>query len=221
MGMEIRNPAYPLIANLWIAQQRFQPPGDSNYVQIFWNNHAAGGVYDKGNNLFYGIFPGLPAPSGSTGLGGYYSGVGIGGSSNGTGTPIFGVLTSSQSASGIGHTAFTVYDDNTIESFYVKLGGQPAASNPAVASGTVYQNTTNAYQTLYLPITYNPTSTAAATAAVALGTSSTPAVTFTNSEPAGLTTGRVDTITLRVPPQWYWSLTLTNATVGTVTQTQE
>lgn len=208
-------------ANTWSQPQTYQQAGSANYAAINWKGHPSIGVYNPSNALFYGIFAGLPAPQGATGVGGYYAGVGVGGSTSGAGQPIFGVLNSSQSSNGIGNTAFTVYDNNTIESFYVKLGGQPVASNPAVASGTVYQNTTNAYQTLYLPITYNPTSTAAATAAVALGTSSTPAVAFTNSEPAGLTTGRVDTITLRVPPQWYWSVTLANATVGTVTQTQE
>ncbi len=101
------------------------------------------------------------------------------------------------------------------------VGSLPAESAPAIASATVYQNTSASYQTLYIPITYSPTSTAAATAAVALGTADPPAAAFTNSEPAGVAVGRVDTITLRVPPQWYYSITVTNASIGTVTQIQE
>lgn len=106
-------------------------------------------------------------------------------------------------------------------SYPISVGVKPASSAPTIASGTVYQNTSSSYQTLYIPITYSPTSTAAATAAVALGTADPPAAAFTNSEPAGVAVGRVDTITLRVPPQWYYSVTVTNATIGTVTQIQE
>ena len=209
------------LANTWTQMQKFELAGHANYSAINWNGKISLGIYNPSNNLFYGIFAGLPAPSGATGIGGYYNGMGVGGSSHGTGTPIFGVLNSSQSSNGIGKTALTIYDNNVIESFYVALGAQPQAISGTMASGTVYQNTSNSYQTLYIPITYNPTSTASATAAVALGSSSSPSTIFTNSEPAGVTTGRVDTITLRVPPQFYYSVTVTNATIGTVNGTQE
>ncbi len=103
----------------------------------------------------------------------------------------------------------------------VQVGDSPAALNPSLTSGTVYQNTTNNYQTLYIPLTYSPTSTVSATCAIALGSSSTPPTIFTNVEPAGLTTGRVETVTLRIPPQWYYSVSLANALLGTVIGVQE
>ena len=208
--------------NIWSQTQKFQVAGKTNYAVINPNGHTFIGVYDSGNALYYGISPGLPAPPGTAAVGGYYGGLGIGGSVDDTSNqPIFGVLASNQSSNGIGNTAFTVYANGVIESFWVQLGAKPVASTPTIASGTVYQNTSSSYQTLYIPITYSPTSTAAATAAVALGTADPPAAAFTNSEPAGVAVGRVDTITLRVPPQWYYSVTVTNATIGTVTQIQE
>ena len=121
-------------------------------------------------------------------------------------------------SSGFSMTVNNFYDN---VNHFIQIGVVPSSFSPSVTSGTVYQNTTNSYQTLYIPITYNPTSTASATAAVALGSSSSPSTIFTNSEPAGVTTGRVDSITLRVPPQFYYSVTVTNATIGTVNGTQE
>lgn len=96
----------------------------------------------------------------------------------------------------------------------------PAASNPSIVSGTVYQNNTAGFITIYVPITYSPTSGAAATCAVALGSISTPSVIYTNSKPAGITAldGDVEIQSLYVPPNWYYSFTVTNATIGTVTQ---
>ena len=105
--------------------------------------------------------------------------------------------------------------------FGIEVGLTPVASSPTIASGTIYQNTSASYQTLMIPITYNPTSTAAATCAVALGTSATPATFATETEPATLTAGRVRTFALRVPPQWYYSFTVTDATLGTPFLIQE
>lgn len=172
-------------ANVWRARQQFLPPGDNNYVQIFWNNHAAVGVYDTNNNLYYGIFAGLPAPGGSTGIGGYYHGVGVGGSSHGTDTPIFGVLADNQSSDGMGQVSLTIYDTNKIETFnnIVDDGSGNTQTNPgttdlagttaghvywaqpergtrkvfiAVADG--YENDTTTNQTITFPTsyTYNP-----------------------------------------------------------------
>lgn len=85
-----------------------------------------------------------------------------------------------------------------------------------LVSGTIYQNGHGLPLTIYMPITYNPTAGSAATCAVALGTSSTPSAIFTNSFPAGITAldGAVNTITLRVPPNWYYSFTVSNATIN-------
>jgi len=103
----------------------------------------------------------------------------------------------------------------------IELGVNPSASTPAITSGTVYTNASASYQTLYVPITYSSTSSAAATAAIALGASSIPSTIFTNSEPAGAVIGKASTVTLRIPPGWYYSVTVTNATIGTPMLTQE
>ena len=73
------------------------------------------GIFD--GSKYVGIAAGLPAPAGTTMVGGYYSGMGVGGLSAGTGTPIFGVLNSAQSGSGLGSVALTVTDSNLVETF--------------------------------------------------------------------------------------------------------
>ncbi len=81
-------------------------------------------------------------------------------------------------------------------------------------SGTVIQNTAIFPITVRVPVTFSPTSTAAATLAVAIGASSTPSTVTTDSEPAGLTAGSVRSIEFNVPAGYYWSITGTNATIG-------
>ena len=218
--MRIRNPFFPAIPNTWTQMQKFELAGHANYSAINWNGKISLGIYNPSNNLFYGIFAGLPAPSGATGIGGYYNGIGVGGSSHGTGTPIFGVLNSSQLGNGIGKTALTIYDNNVIESFYVQMGGQPTAISPTVASGTVYQNTTNSYQTLVIPV-YASTAGTAGSVAIALGTSSTPATWGTQYVSGSTSSTACTLINLRVPPQWYYSVTVTDATIGTPAGIQE
>ena len=84
-----------------------------------------------------------------------------------------------------------------------------------LVSGTVYQNTGNLPVTIVQPVTYSPTSTAAATLAVALGNTSTPPTIDTESIPATAVAGTVRDFVLTVPPGWYYSFTATNATLGT------
>ena len=77
------------------------------------------GLYDSANGgKVYGISRELPSPAGTSTLGGYYKGMGIGGSTHNTSSPIFGVLTSSQSNEGIGATAFTIYDTNRVLTYH-------------------------------------------------------------------------------------------------------
>ena len=110
-------------ANTWTASQAFPElsVGTSGTTGFITTDVTASnswfGLYNAGNDLYYGIFAGLPAPAGVTGLGGYYNGVAVGGSSNATGTPIFGVLTSTQSSEGVGNTAFGVTDSNVVTTF--------------------------------------------------------------------------------------------------------
>ena len=97
--------------------------------------------------------------------------------------------------------------------------GGTVATLPAspLVSGTVYQNTGTLPLLIMQPVTYNPTSTVAATCAVALGSTSTPPTIDTESEPAALVAGTVRNFTLMVPPGWYYSFTTTNAVLGTAT----
>lgn len=100
------------------------------------------GIYDSGASTIYGMTDSLPAPAGCTALGGYYHGLAIGGSSSGTGTPIFGVLNSSQSSNGLGHTAFTVYDTNEVDTYNNVLddkSGNAKIAGTLNASGTITQ----------------------------------------------------------------------------------
>ena len=88
-------------------------------------------------------------------------------------------------------------------------------TNPPV-SGTPYQWAGPGTLQLACPITYSPTSTAAATSALDIGSTSTPSSAVdTESEPAGITAGMIHTAHAEVPSGWYYELTATNATIGT------
>lgn len=120
-------------------------------------------------------------------------------------------------------TGTLIYDTLTKNSFAANsqnIGSGTEGTSPSVTantpvSGTVYQNTANIAITVRIPVTFSPTSTAAATLAVAVGASSTPSTITTDSEPAGLTAGSVRSIEFKVPAGFYWSMTATNATIGT------
>ena len=88
--------------------------------------------------------------------------------------------------------------------------------NPPV-SGTVYQNTNGYDIRLKIPVTYNPTSTAAATLATGISSTSTVTTSTKVSIPAGLTAadGQILTYDMVVPAGWYYELVATNATIGT------
>ncbi len=103
---------------------------------------------------------------------------------------------------------------STVSASNIVAGQTVTITQPV--SGTVYQNINDFPIDIYAPITYSPTGSAAATCAVALDSSATPATPYTNSEPLGLTSGSVMTDHLTVPPKWYYSYTVANATIGTV-----
>ena len=89
------------------------------------------------------------------------------------------------------------------------------ATNPPV-SGTAYQWAGPGTLQLACPITYSPTSTAAATNTLDIGSTSTPSSAVdTESEPAGITAGMIHTAHAEVPAGWYYELSATNATIGT------
>ena len=89
-------------------------------------------------------------------------------------------------------------------------------TNPP-ASGTVYQNTNPYGIRLKIPITYNPSSTAAATLATGISSTSTVSTSTKVSLPSGLTAadGQILTYDMVVPAGWYYELVATNATIGT------
>jgi len=93
----------------------------------------------------------------------------------------------------------------------------PAPTTATPTSGTAWQNTMGADVVLTLPVTYNPTSTAAATLAVGVGATSTPTQSTWESVPAGAVAGSIRPLTVYVPVSWYVLLTATNATLGTAT----
>ena len=65
-------------------------------------------------------------------------------------------------------------------------------------------------------MTYSPTSTAAATLATGISSTSTVTTSTKVSIPAGVTTGQILTYDMVVPAGWYYELVATNATIGTV-----
>lgn len=75
------------------------------------------GIYNSATLLSYGISATLPAPTGTSTIGGYFKGLGIGGSTSSGNHAIFGILNSAQSGSGIGAVAWTITDTNVVQSF--------------------------------------------------------------------------------------------------------
>lgn len=88
------------------------------------------------------------------------------------------------------------------------------SANPPV-SGTTYQNTNPYNIRLKIPVTYSPTSSAAATLATGISSSSTVTTSTKVSIPAGVTTGQILTYDMVVPAGRYYELVVTNATIGT------
>ena len=124
--------------------------------------------------------------------------------------------------SGTGSSArVQVLNYNGSKNNSISLGIVPTASNPTFASGTIYQNTTDSYQRLIVPV-YASTAGTAGTAAVALGTSSTPSTIATEyiSGSTSSTSQKVLESCATIPPGWYYSVTLTGASFGTITQIQ-
>ncbi len=92
---------------------------------------------------------------------------------------------------------------------------QPSLSTNPPVSGTVYQNSNTYDIRLKIPVTYSPTSSAAATLATGTSSSSTVTTSTKVSIPAGVTAGEILTYDMVVPAGWYFELVVTNATIGT------
>jgi hypothetical protein len=100
----------------------------------------------------------------------------------------------------------------------VTLNGSAAPTAPV--SATVYQNTTAAPLTIYIPC-YATTGGTAGSVAVALGTSASPSTIFTEYVTGSTTSSLTDTIVLVVPPGQYFSVTQSGVTFGTTTYSQQ
>lgn len=105
----------------------------------------------------------------------------------------------------------------------IYIGTPPAvatlAANPPV-SGTAYQWAGPGTLELAIPVTLNPTSSAAATATLDIGSTSSPtSIMDQRSLPDTLTTadGEITTLRAEIPAGWYYEVTTSNATIGTAT----
>ena len=86
---------------------------------------------------------------------------------------------------------------------------QVLAANPPV-SGTVYQNQTYGPLLVIIPIT---ATAIGGSAQLALGSTNTPP-DWGGAEQIGVV-GELHNVQLLVPNNWYWSVTVTSATIGT------
>ena len=129
----------------------------------------------------------------------------------------FGQLKLQGNSSGFNMTVNNYYDN---VNHFIRIGVVPSSFSPSVTSGTVYQNTTYSYQTLVIPV-YASTAGTAGSVAIALGPSSTPAGWGTQYVSGSTSSTACTLINLRVPPQWYYSVTVTDATIGTPAGIQE
>ena len=196
--MDIRNPYLPALANQWASPQSFC----NGYVSLGMNNDQPTVLFNLGG------VPGSPNISSTSGdsLPGFVTGNGQ-------------WLSNSQT----GDVAYAYASRLLIgphSGYGIQYGVTPSALSPAIASGTVYQNTTNSYQTLTLPF-YASTAGTAGSVTINMGTSSSPG-TWTTVYVSGSTSSTACTnYTLRVPPQWYYEVVVSGATIGSVNGVQE
>ena len=113
----------------------------------------------------------------------------------------------------------TGYAKIGVDPRYYSFGNLPQASiptNPPV-SGNTYDNNNPYDIRLKIPVTYNPTTTEAATLATGIVPTGDTMVTSTKvSIPAGITAGQILTYEMIVPTGYSFQLVATNATIGTV-----
>ena len=108
----------------------------------------------------------------------------------------------------------SIFEHNTIDG--VPYFPVPTLSANPPVTATVYQNTNPYDIRLKIPVTYSPTSSAAATLATGTSSSSTVTTSTKVSYPAGITTGIIETYEMVVKAGQYFELVVTNATIGTV-----
>ena len=195
----IRNPYLPAIANTWSQPQYYiHKIVSSDIANSFVINAAFGdSVFNAHTSvLLNGIAPDI-----------------VGLYSAGVGSQVMAMDKNQDLAIGGNFISFK-------NGKRINWGTPPTASNPTIASGTIYLNTTNSYQTIDIPC-YASTAGTAGTVAVAYGSSSTPSTIYTQYVSGSTSSTAQAVIHLRVPPQWYYELTATGVTVGTPTMVQE
>lgn len=104
------------------------------------------GIYDIAGGKYYGIATALPATISA--IGGYYQGMGVSGTTSSAGSPIFGVLSNSQSGNGLGNTSLTIYGDAKVVTLRNTLddnrGNANVTGNLTVGNtSAVYSSTSN------------------------------------------------------------------------------
>lgn len=95
---------------------------------------------------------------------------------------------------------------------WAPLGAVTPPASPLV-SGTVYQNTTGSFLTVYQPC-YATTAGTAGTVAAALGIGSAPATLYTRQIAGTTAAATPDVAVLRVPPGWFYSFTASGVTLA-------
>jgi hypothetical protein len=120
------------------------------------------------------------------------------------------------SAGSSGTTAQVFTADGTYGTWQDVVGALQTVTTPPV-SGTVYQNTSGRPLHASLTVTLSPTSVAAATVVIAIGSDSTVGTTWaTVSEPIGALqiVSSQEQIAFTLPVNWFYKVTATNATPG-------
>ena len=145
-----------VFANAFTATRAFQlgVSGSLGTGTVVWSGPGTSsssnpwfGIYSPANSLYFGIATSLPAPSGTSVVGGYWQGMGIGGATNNTNYPIFGVLNSAQSggSNGTGQVAFNVFDNNKVFTFNNTL--DDGSGNLTVVGNTLITKSPTGTQT--------------------------------------------------------------------------
>ena len=115
-----------------------------------------------------------------------------------------------------GNASGALYLGSNPGSIANNLGYNPVGSiNPPASplvSGTVYQNTSGVVLEIYQPA-YASTAGTAGTVAAAMGDTSTPSTVFTQQISGASTSAQPDNVILRVPSNWYYSFTASDATL--------
>ncbi len=212
LGGIFEDPSLLSRANTWAQPQNF--PQQMTLINGAYIGHSFGGN---------GVWINLPANNDS--------GIGTGGNGGNPWIVNIGAAGNFVSNAKVGDVVIRNTDGRVLigpgvvggeggSGFGYQLGVSAVASAPTLVSGTIYQNTTASYQTLYVPA-YASTSGTAGTVALALGTSSTPSTIATEYVSGSTSSSAAVVMTVRIPPQWYYSLTTSGATLGTITQIQE